>query len=418
MHLPKFLTKFLAVLLSIITPVACVMTLDLTARFDKAIPEALEKAGGFMAGVCHPEPEYDMITGANIGWIREDMPMPVDADGNVTDRWERWKAEMQAYADHGIKLMTVTPYPDDYRAIGLDIRNEADIPGIQAIARFIIEDLQGIAGGIQVTNEMGVDRFTLPLTMDEAAKFIGVQLEAMYPLRGDVLLGYNLGGLGFLQLPFRMMKYHKYCDYIGVDLYLGSFENIVKDINLHMAILQLVRLVTHKPIIMQEFGYIGFGEPKTQAEKTEILRSYGFESEAAARADIWTFVNRLPKDLAEEINENYADRSDAEVASLVFDGEYANHIYRELAEGTGLRGYEHSPEGQAKFYADLIPKLKNCGFVIGAFLYMWNDSEHCYVCGQSDCPVETGWGIVDGEGNPKPAYYAVRDAFAQEPTIS
>ena len=87
-------------------------------------------------------------------------------------------------------------------------------------------------------------------------------------------------------------------------------------------------------------------------------------------------------------------------------------------DSTGLRGYEHSPEGQAKFYADLIPKLKNCGFVIGAFLYMWNDSEHCYVCGQSDCPVETGWGIVDGEGNPKPAYYAVRDAFAQEPTIS
>ena len=68
--------------------------------------------------------------------------------------------------------------------------------------------------------------------------------------------------------------------------------------------------------------------------------------------------------------------------------------------------------GQAKFYTDLIPRLKSLDFCIGAFIYMWDDSDHCYVCGQKDCPVETGWGIVDGEGNLKPAYYAVQKAFA------
>ncbi|MBR6361096.1 MAG: hypothetical protein IKS04_04810, partial [Clostridia bacterium] len=36
----------------------------------------------------------------------------------------------------------------------------------------------------------------------------------------------------------------------------------------------------------------------------------------------------------------------------------------------------------------------------------------CYVCGQEECPVETGWGLIDGKGKPKPAYYAVRDGFS------
>ena len=44
---------------------------------------------------------------------------------------------------------------------------------------------------------------------------------------------------------------------------------------------------------------------------------------------------------------------------------------------------------------------------------MWNDSAQCYICGQADCPVETGWGIIDGEGQAKPSYYTVQKAFAK-----
>ena len=120
----------------------------------------------------------------------------------------------------------------------------------------------------------------------------------------------------------------------------------------------------------------------------------------------------MPKDLRDEFRHLYKNRSDSEKADLLFKGEYANHIYRELSEGTGLDGYPHTPEGQAKFFADLIPMIKDLDFCIGAFIYMWNDSERCYVCGQKGCPVETGWGIVDGEGKLKPAYFAVQKAFA------
>ena len=140
---------------------------------------------------------------------------------------------------------------------------------------------------------------------------------------------------------------------------------------------------------------------------------YGVHSEAEARRDIDAFISRLPDRIRNEFEYYYSDKSSREKASLLFRGEYANHLFRELGKGIGLRGYPHTPEGQAKFYADVIPMFKSLDFCKGAFIYMWNDSDCCYVCGQEDCPVETGWGIVDGKGNPKPAYFAVQKAFAQ-----
>lgn len=413
MQFPSWLSKIGGFLLAVIIPFISLISMPFTRPIDLKAMKLREQMGGFMTGICHTDPEYDKIKAANINWLREDIPYPFDAKGRQTDSYKNWKKEMRGYVDHGIRIMAVTPYPDDFIAHGLDIRNKADIPGIQAVAVFLMNDLRDLVGGFQITNEMGVDRFTDPLTMKEAAKFIGVQLKAMAPIKGKEIIGYNLGGLGYLTLSFKMLKYNRYCDYIGTDLYLGSFENLVKNIDTHFAILRLVRAITQKPIIMMEFGYIGYGEPKSAAEKTKILQKYGFNSEKEVAKDPDSFIAKLPPDLKEEFDTMYADRSDAEKTELLFEGEYANHIYCELSEGTGLYGYPHTPEGQAKFYSYMIPRLKRLPWCIGAFVYMWNDSERCYVCGQADCPVETGWGIVDGKGRPKPAYYAVQKGFAE-----
>jgi hypothetical protein len=261
---------------------------------------------------------------------------------------------------------------------------------------------------------MGVARFTSPLTIDEAARFIGIQLEAMAPVKGDIITGYNLGGEGILKLPFRMNRYKAYIDYVGADLYIGSFENLLKNIDLNFVILNLIRLATGKPILLTEFGYISYGEPKTEEEKNAILRQYGFENEAAARADVDTFISRLPERLRDEFTQLYGNRTEKEKGSLLFKGEYANHIYCELSAGTGLYGYPHTPEGQAKYYKKMLGRLQKIKWCAGAIVYMWNDTPACYVCGQANCPVETGWGLLDGEGNPKPAYYAVQEALASD----
>lgn len=415
MLFPTRLARFISFLLAVFIPPLSVffgIVGKITVRDPEGEMRAIREKSGFIAGVCHPRPEYDRIKTANIGWIRQDIPLPFDENGNVTRSYQNVKENLRKYVENGIQVMAVTPNPYSYLAAGLDIRNEEDIPQIQQIARFYVQDLRDIVGLFQVCNEMGVDRFTKPFTLDEAAKFIGVQLEAMYPLRGNIRIGYNLGGLGILQLPKLMKPYNQYADYVGADLYFGSFENVVKSLDTYTAVLKAIHAVTRKPLILAEFGYIGCGEPKTDEEKQRILEQYGVHSEEEARENIDAFIEKLPEPLHDEFEEYYADLSAKEKADLLFKGEFAHHLYRELSEGVSLRGYAHTPDGQAKFFADLIPKLKALDFLMGTFVYMWDDSEFCYICGQADCPIETGWGIVDGQGVEKPAYYAVQKAFA------
>ncbi len=404
--------KLIALLLAILTPLLTLITWSPFAKFDDEISVVEEKVDGFIKGVCHAEPQYDLLNEGNIEWFRDDIPFPYDEDGNLSKSYINWKKESLEYTKNGVRIFGITPYPDDYIEYGLDPRDPANKEAIQDIARFYVEDLKGIVGAFQVTNEMGIDRFTLPLTLDEAADFIGIQLEAMYPVRGDIIIGYNLGGLSIATLPFKMMEYHKYCDYVGVDMYLGCFEPVLKLPDQMVTILNFVRKVTGKPIVLCEFGYIGLGEPKTDFEKMKIMWSYGFLNERHASRHIDDFIGRLPEEMKEEILEDYSDLSDKEKADLIFNGEYSNHLYCELQDGYGLYNYPHTPEGQAEFFKYIIPKLRKLDYLVGMFVYCWQDSGDCYVCGQVECPVETKWGLVDYEGNPKPSYYAVREAYA------
>ena len=414
MQMPKSLAKVLGAVLAVLTALLNLFPSNLLSLGDKQTAPLLEKTGGFIAGVCHPQPDFELLRDAGLEWIRVDLPYlyAEDGSGEINPYYEYWKQAAMQYVEAGFKIFAVTPYPYYYELIsGLDIRDEADIPAIQDIARYYASDLQGIVSAIQITNEMGVDRFTGDVTMEEAARFIGVQAQAMNDVKGDIIVGYNLGGMGFFKLPQKMKKYNEYIDYVGADLYFGSFENFVKNIDLTFVALNLVRMVTGKPIIVTEFGYIGRGQPKTAEEKTAILQKYGFNSEEEARADIDTFISRLPEKMRDEFTSLYGGRSDQEKGDLLFKGEYANHIYCELSEGTYLYGYPHNGEGQAKFFTKVLNRLLKIKWCAGAVIYMWNDTGTCYVCGQSDCPVETGWGLVDGEGNPKPAYYAVKEVL-------
>ena len=403
--------KIVGFILALLTPLLSFIFTDIKGPFETETEAALERVGGYMKGVCHAEPQYDLIKEGNIEWFRDDIPFPYDAEGKLSESYLSWKENVKGYADNGIRIFGITPYPEDYIEYGLDPRDPEAREGIQDIARFYMEDLKGIVGAFQITNEMGIDRFTYPLTMEEAYEFIGMQLEAMYPIRGDVLIGYNLAALSIASMPFKMKPYHQYCDYVGVDLYLGCFENLLKSADQYILVLNYVRRVTGKPIILCEFGYIGLGEPKSEEEKKAILERYGYSSEEEARADIDNFIKALPEELANEFDK-YAEETPEYRADLMFEGEFSNHLYTELHEGFGLYGYPHTPEGQAEFFSYIIPKIRKKNYVIGSFVYMWDDTGDCYVCGQSECPVETKWGLVDSEGNPKPAYYAIQEAFA------
>lgn len=366
---------------------------------------------GFVCGVCHPDENFALLREANIGWARFDIPFPFDADGNESDGYRAFKKRAKSYADNGIRVMAVSPFPDSFVEHGIDPRTPEGKEGVRKVARFLITDLQGYVGGIQISNEMGLPRFTLPLTTREAAEFVGIQAEEMYPLRKDVIIGYNSAGPEAL-LHSLMRPYHKYCDYVGVDIYLGCFEGLPGTIGLFETMVRYLWGLTGKPVLVQEFGYIGSGAPKSPAEKRAILQSWGIEREEDAAADIDAFVDRLPQNFQYNIRHDGKD-DPSRYYNLLFHSDMRQHFYKEMKPGLKIPGYPHTPEGQARFFDAVISRLYSLPFVCGAIVYCWSDAPKCYVCGQPDCPVETCWGLVDNAGKTKPSFYAVKRQFGR-----
>ena len=88
----------------------------------------------------------------------------------------------------------------------------------------LYNDLKEITGAFQVTNEMGLDTFTKPLTLEEAAVFIGIQPDALDKVTENFPIGYNSADMS-RNLHKRMKPYLWYCDYAGIDLYTGNVDD-------------------------------------------------------------------------------------------------------------------------------------------------------------------------------------------------
>ncbi len=370
---------------------------------------ALRKKTGFIRGACHTNDNYEQIKHANIEWVRHDIPYPFDENGNLREAYLLKKEEFKRLRANGLKVMGITYYPAECIKYGADIRTAQGEQKLRETTRFIASDLQGCVNGLQVANEMGMPHFTLPLTMQEAVRFIGVQLEELYPLRRDIIIGYNSAGPQIdLHLP--MKEYHKYCDYIGLDIYLGCFFSLPGFVFLFEVMSRFLWAFTGKPILIQEFGYISDGAPKTKQEKTAILRSYGFDSEKQAKADIERFVENLSPQFANHVRKS-CNNDPSLYANLLFGGDMKNHLYKELPRITKIPGMPHTPEGQAKFFKKVIALFYKLDFVCGTIIYCYSDYGKCGYCGQKDCPTETRWGLVDQQGNPKPSYFAVKEIY-------
>ena len=379
-------------------------------RSSPEISQVKSRAGGFLKGVCHPSRNYEQIKGAGFEWFRSDIPFPFDKEGNVRQNYLDWKEAVRGFAENGLRTFAVTPYPKEFLAAGIDPRLPEDEARVRETAVFLLEDLRGLVDAFQITNEMGVPRFTNPLTMEQAVRFIGIQLEAMHPHRGDIIIGYNAVMIQ-CDLHARMRPWLKYCDYVGIDIYVGCFAPVANWPYTFDMMLRYLWSMTRKPVILTEFGYISGGAPKTPEEKQAILERYGVSGEKEARENLGAFMERI-KEVSPQIW-NYTTRNaSGDYADFIFQLDFCNHFYSELPARTVIKKYPHTPDGQAAFYAEILPRIAKLPFLIGAFVYCWKDSERCYVCGQDDCPTETRWGIVDMQHNEKPAYYAVRDALA------
>ncbi len=380
---------------------------------DKNVQKLIDDAGGFIYGICHPNEDYELLGDAGLKWVRFDIPCPFDRNGNIRQAYNNFKERCRGYAEHGFKVMAVTPYPRDYIAdMGFNpVENEENIQKTKELAVFLYNDLKDITGGFQITNEMGLVGFMTPLTIEEAALYIGIQLEVISEVKDDSFpIGYNSADLIQVsrELHKLMKPYLKYCDYVGIDLYTGNQGN-AKPKDYAKKVKKLYRM-TGKPIIIEEFGFWSEGSPKTAEQKAEILGVYGYSTEAEAIADGANFINKLPSQFRNTLKVEHPDE-EANWAELVF-GQYANHFYGETSAET-INNIPHTPDGQAQYYKAVMAELRKLNCLAGMIIYCNQDMEYCFACGHTWCPFETKWGICTIDGTPKPAYYAVKEFIAE-----
>ena len=175
--------------------------------------KALRSRLGFIRGACHVSTDYEQIKTANIEWIRTDLPYPFDKDGNIRPEYEEKKKEYKLVHEKGLKIMAITAIPAQCISFGVDSRTPEGRKKLCDASRFVVQDLQGLIDGIQIANEIGMPRFTVPFNIKEGIEFIGMQLEAMYPYRGDIIIGYNSAGPQ-ADLHAGLKPYLQYCDYV------------------------------------------------------------------------------------------------------------------------------------------------------------------------------------------------------------
>lgn len=403
----------------------------------KSVEELKEKTGGIIHGVCHPKNDYANLQECGVDWVRFDLTCPaLDKNGNPTQGYLAFKADAQEYKTRGINVMCVTPYPCEYvyyseyggdaatkTVSSVDPRTEAGLEYVKKEAQFIVKDLKDVCGGFQITNEMTVDRFRTPLTLEESAKYISVQLEAINELteeeKGNAIVGYNLNDFTMYKLYKMIGDANKLIDYLGIDLYLGCFEGTFHSLIWYDIILRGFYELSNKPMLVNEFGYIGAGEAKTEEQKAELLSKFGYSSEEEAKQNIRDLIanSNFSEDIRTRLATDYPNATDEQLIDIMFNPNnsngYRQHFYEEINSEFKLTDYPHTPEGQASFYRDAIQKhFMKMKFLCGSFAYCWKEPNECYICGSPNCPIETGWGFVKDNGEHKPSFDALKESYA------
>lgn len=101
-----------------------------------------------------------------------------------------------------------------------------------------------------------------------------------------------------------------------------------------------------------------------------------------------------------------------------------SHLYKTCDSSIGIIGYDHTEEGQAKYLRDFVRRLSKKKYVCGFFVYHLLEDKYCYECGQEDCPVETGWGLIritkgvslgfdPANIEIKQSYYAIQEVYGE-----
>jgi hypothetical protein len=316
-------------------------------------------------------PNYELMKDGGIGWVRLTFEFPFEdkIGGKLNEKFLKDLEEAKKVRKIGLRIMGVTPLAG-VMAYDEKDKKTAWRPHIPAWAGSIdsvsyyetyekaCEELgrqtKGIVDMWQVSNEMDIDVFRGPLSIEQAERFLTAGARGLKQGNPETKADINPAGLDTGEPLFRALysKPDTPFDYAGIDGYFGSWEpGGPQD---WIPVIEKIHDITGKPVLINEWGYSsieGSGKPLKQ-----------------------------------------------KVGNPVCDKQKWNNVW----------GKGHTPEEQAAYVQIALKIFATYPNVVGCFFYDWGDDAVCYHCGQKGCPSECGWGMVDSQGKPKPVYYTFK----------
>jgi hypothetical protein len=323
-----------------------------------------------------PEADVDRMKEADIGWLRHHFPYPfIDRlGGELSPHYISAREEAARRNAQGFQLMGGTPglgigtmqmdAEGSYHLVWRDLyptwmgrpATPEFLRSYREMCAFLADDLKGLVQMWQIANELEIPQFAGPLNMRQACELV---IEAARRLKGtdpDLIVGTNTGGSTRSYYLYGRLYAdpHAPLDYCGVDQYYGTWQAGGPDTWRER--LQELWDLTGLPVLINEWGYSsagGVASPEERDSRAPICQTHRWRN-------VW--------------------------------------------------GKGHTPEVQAEYMRvahDVFCEKRD--ILLGAFFYRWEDQAVCWQCGRADCPVETAWGLVDRDGNPKPSFYTFKD---------
>ena len=366
---------------------------------------ALQKRlGGFLKGICHPDENYTLLKDAGFGWVRRDVPFPVDADGAVLQQHRDFLAQTKAYAENGLRSQLISPYPFKFLERGIDPRTPEGLKRVEELSAFLAREYRPYAPCWQATNEQFNPHFRAPLTAEESRDFIIATLRGLRAGDPDAVIGHNsVQEAGLWDDFVRQIDAACDCDYTGLDLYNGSWSGGGPET--YVEKIREVYDLCGKPVILMEFGFASAGRNASPDfhEAYDYIREKGFRDLEDVFARSEEYIETLPGEPLKQLARSCAPQ---DVPQQLY-----NSFPHVMKMWFAPQVFPHTEDGQAQFYEELLPLLLDCPQLAGAVIYCWRDAPYCGFCGAADCPCETAWGLLKTDGTVKKAYETVRHFF-------
>jgi hypothetical protein len=326
--------------------------------------------------------EFDMVKELGVEWIRLNICFPWKDKmyGELSEQYLKARKEFERAHKHGMKIMPATPpmggftydkkekrtfwhesFPDFVGAKG----SEEYYDNIRQTMKFICKDLGEMAGDVwQCMNEIDIPTFSNNYSLEIITETARASAEGIVAANPNALCGINISNYCDRAIEVCDLVYrpgHSF-RYVGVDQYFGSWQD--RDVEAWYDVIDALYERYHMPILANEWGYSSAGKLAKERPDPSLL------------PEGWSDVC------------------------------YLKSWFYEIPGG-------HTEENQAEYFRRGHEIFAKDTRVLGSFMFCWKDANTCYHCGQSECPAECFWGIVDKNTVPKKAYYAIKEAITK-----